>query len=550
MMNDAEAIRKIVEPVAPVEPNLLCEDLHTVFAQRRADSLVVLSNGIPIGFISYRKVADIFSNQFGYAVYQRLPISELMVPDFLTVDVNDSISEIVESALAREKSSVYEDIVAVQEGKYVGMISIARVLLEQRNRIREHAQELEESRSNLVKSNEQLHDALANLKHTESQFVQVEKLASIGTLAAGVAHDFNNMLAVILSSSQMLRMKHPQTSILLKYCDIIDNATQRASQLTKQLLQFSQKHFVTLNRTSLNDLITETVKILERSIDKNIQISLDLQSGLPSIEADDTQIQQVIMNLTLNARDAMRHGGVLSMATDVTDLDEHQRTVFDTDSPGPFIRLRIEDTGEGIPEENIKKIFDPFFTTKDFGKGTGLGLSVVYGIVKKHFGGINVKSTPGKGTIFTILFPPSKDPETIRPVLAAPTQRSGSGTILMVDDEELVLEVNASCLRELGYTVFTASSGIEGLQYISDYSDDIDIVLLDMMMPNMNGIETFHRMKSIRNDLKVFFVSGYTEEEKFRTVIENGALGLIRKPFELTLISQKIGEAIGHHQPV
>ncbi len=135
MMNDAEAIRKIVEPVAPVEPNLLCEDLHTVFAQRRADSLVVLSNGIPIGFISYRKVADIFSNQFGYAVYQRLPISELMVPDFLTVDVNDSISEIVESALAREKSSVYEDIVAVQEGKYVGMISIARLLLEQRNRI-------------------------------------------------------------------------------------------------------------------------------------------------------------------------------------------------------------------------------------------------------------------------------------------------------------------------------------------------------------------------------------------------------------------------------
>lgn len=549
MMNDAEAIRNIVEPVAPVEPDLLCEDLHEIFAHRQADSLVVLSNGIPIGFISYRKVADIFSNQFGYAVYQRLPISELMVRDFLTVDVGDSISGIVESALTREKSSVYEDIVAVKEGKYVGLISIARLLLEQRNRIREHAQELEVNKSNLTKSNEQLHDALANLKHTESQFVQVEKLASVGTLAAGVAHDFNNMLAVILSSSQMLRMKHQQTPLLLKYCDIIDHATQRSSQLTKQLLQFSQKHFVTLNRTSLNDLITETVKILERSIDKNIQIRLDLRSGLPSIEADDTQIQQVIMNLTLNARDAMKQGGVLSIVTDVTLLDVQQRTVFDIDGQGPFVRLRIEDTGEGIPEENIKKIFDPFFTTKDFGKGTGLGLSVVYGIVKKHFGSINVVSTPGKGTIFTILFPPSKELEIAAPEKPAPQQALGSGTILIVDDEELVLEVNASCLRELGYTVFTASSGMEGLQYVRDYSDDIDIVLLDMMMPMMNGIETFHRMKSIRNDLKVFFVSGYTEEEKFRTVIENGALGLIRKPFELTFISQKIGEAIGQHQP-
>ncbi|MCK9408910.1 MAG: ATP-binding protein [Bacteriovoracaceae bacterium] len=544
MNTDVITLNTIVDRVSPLDPAVLCEDLHSIFVQRKTDSLVVLNNGTPIGFLSYRKVADIFSGQYGFALYQKRPVVELMETDFLIVDLDYSISEIVELALGRDKNSLYEDIVTVSEGEYIGLISISRLLLEQRNEIRNRARELEDNKWHLTQSNVQLQNALENLQQTESQLVQIEKLASIGTLAAGVAHDFNNMLSAILSSSQLLRRKLDPQSPLLKYCDIIERATLRSSQLTKQLLQFSQKHFVKFQKISINALVEETLKILERSIDKNILIHKDLTEDLPFIEADDSQIQQVIMNLALNSRDAMKNGGVLTLSTDVIVLDEQYCRKHLTVKPGRYVRLTIQDTGDGIPEEHLPKIFDPFFTTKDVGKGTGLGLSVVYGIIKKHEGNITVYSEPGIGTKFSIYLMPSEGHAQYETKHQEALHIKGSGTILMIDDEEMLLEVNAGCIRELGYTVLSAQSGASGLSIYRQKKETIDLVLLDMMMPMMSGQETFRLLKIINPEVKVFFISGYTNEDKFKSVIDEGALGLIRKPFELSLISKKINEGM------
>ena len=549
MNTDVIALNNLIDRVAPLEPTVLCEQLHAIFVQRKTDSLVIVEGEKPIGFLSYRKVADTFSNQYGYVVFQKRPVAELMETDFLTIDADNSIADVVEQALDRDKHSLYEDIVTVSAGKYVGLISIARLLLEQRYRIRDQVRELEENKWHLTKSNRQLQEALENLKQTESQLVQVEKLASIGTLAAGVAHDFNNMLAVILASTEMLRLKLTELPALSKYCDVIEKATQRSSQLTKQLLQFSQKHFVEFKTVSLNTIVDETIKILERSIDKSISIRTVLTDDLPTVNADDTQIQQVIMNLALNARDAMKNGGTLTISTDTIYLDEKYSKTHKSVTPGFYVRLTVQDTGEGIAEENLPKIFDPFFTTKDIGKGTGLGLSVVYGIIKKHSGNVTVYSEPGKGTTFCIYFAPSEGQVQFEAVKKDATHRKGSGTILIIDDEEMLLDINASCLRELGYTVITAVDGDDGLRIYREAWGSIDIVLLDMMMPRMNGSETFARLRKINPAVKVFFISGYTDEEKFRSVIEEGALGLIRKPFDLPTLSQKINDVISEKMP-
>jgi len=544
MNTDLITLKTIVERVPPLDAATPCEELHDIFVRRKTDSLVILNQGKPIGFLSYRKVADTFSGQYGYAIFQKKPVVELMERDFLIVDLESTISDIVELALGRDKNTLYEDIVTVYNGKYIGLISISRLLLEQRNEIRNRARELEDNKWHLTQSNVQLQNALENLQQTETQLVQIEKLASIGTLAAGVAHDFNNMLSAILSSSQLLRRKLDPQSPLLKYCDIIERATLRSSQLTKQLLQFSQKHFVKFQKISLNALVEETLRILERSIDKNILIQKELSDELPFIEADDSQIQQVIMNLSLNSRDAMKNGGVLTLSTDVIVLDEQYCKKHLSVNPGRYVRLTIQDTGEGIPEEHLSKIFDPFFTTKDVGKGTGLGLSVVYGIIKKHEGSITVYSEPGIGTKFCIYLIPSDGQQQLEPKPQEISHVKGSGTVLIIDDEEMLLEVNAGCVRELGYTVLSAQSGASGLSIYRLKKETIDLVLLDMMMPMMSGQETFRLLKMINPEVKVFFISGYTNEDKFKSVIDEGAVGLIRKPFELSLISKKINEVL------
>ncbi len=531
------SLQKLISSTRFIEPSMPCEDVMKYFEHYKTQSIVVVDKGKPIGFLSYKKTADALSNRYGYALYQKRPVTELMLKDFLVVRVDSKFTDVVQWALARQSDSVYEDIVVVdKDGQYIGLISIDRVLKEQRIRILQQLEELETSRNELAAVNAQLQQALKELKTREEQLLQTEKMASIGTLASGIAHDFNNMLSVILSGIHMIKknLNPQQHSVILQYCNSIENAGKRSATLVRQLLDFSQKNIMNKKVLSLNDVILETTHILERSIGKEIKVELSLDANIPSIEADETQLQQIIMNLALNARDAMPQGGTLKLSTAVVTLNEVEVRQYPRLKAGSYVQLKVEDTGVGIPSEILHRIFEPFFTTKPVGKGTGLGLAVVYGIASRHGAHIDVQSKVGKGTTFTLFFPPyiTDAIPTKQDKKMTDEEFTGKGKILLVDDEELVLTVNGDFLTSLGYTILKARSGDEAIDIYRNGWKEIDLVILDMVMPGKNGRDTFYELKSINNNVKVLIASGYTSEQSTREMIRNGAVAFVQKPFD------------------
>ena len=538
---------RLVTPVPGIESTVPCEQVMELFEKHKTQSLVVLEDNKPIGFLSSKKTADALSSRYGYAVYQKRPVTELMLKEFLVVSVNHQFSDIVQRALVRKSDSVYEDIVVVRDGQYVGLISIDRVLMEQRIRLIQHAEEVEQNRNKLAEANKQLQQALKEIKTKDDQLLQSEKMASIGTLSAGIAHDFNNMLGAILSGTQMLKMKIPSDSPLMQYCRIVENAAQRSASLTRQLLDFSQKNIINKKVVSLNEVIRETIRMLERSIGKGIHVELALEQELEQIEADETQLQQVIMNLSLNARDAMPNGGTLRISTSMIELNEEYCLRKPQFHPGSYVQLDIKDSGTGIPSEVLPKIFEPFFTTKPVGKGTGLGLSVAYGIMQRHGGQITVASEVGKGTTFSIYFRSLvKKPYIRQEEIQMAPAISGEGTILLVDDEDLVLFINGEFIESLGYHVLRAASGEEAIHIYEAQDQKIDLVILDMLMPGKSGQETFRDLQAINPDVKVIIATGYTDETATRAVLQDGASGFIRKPFDHTEFSQLIQQVLSN----
>ena len=534
--------------VPAISPNFLCGKLKQYFEEHDTETVAVTLNNKPVGFLSYKNIAHHFLTQFGYALFQFRPVQEMMIVDFLIVDADEDLLAVVEKALQRPSTFVYDDIVVVRNGEYAGLVSIARLLLEQNNRISHQVDLLEQNTLLLETVNGDLEKAMDNLRRAEAQVIQAEKMAGIGTLAAGIAHDFNNVLNVILTSAQILSMKLPHDSPLLKYCSSIEQATSRSTGLTKQLLAFSQKDSMTMHHTSLNTIVTDTMKLLGRSLDKGIVPVIACDDGIPLVTVDETQIQQVILNLALNARDAMNGKGVLTVTTSSVTIDRDSKTADGRIIEyGEYVCLTIEDTGTGIPEDVIKKIFYPFFTTKAVGKGSGLGLSVVYGIITKHLGYIAVSSTIGVGTKFSVYFksaPAGKAPNSHIHIRTTVPPNTCKGTILLVDDEPIVLNVNAELLESFGYTIIKADSGAHAIELFRERHDEIAIVLLDMMMPGMDGYETFCALKNIHTEVKVLFVSGYGEEKKFTTALEEGALGVCNKPIDGPALSQLINTAL------
>ena len=543
MMNTMD---RLVTPVPGIESTVLCEQIMDLFEKHKTQSLVVLEDNKPIGFLSSKKTADALSSRYGYAVYQKRPVTELMLKEFLVVSIDHQFSDIVQRALVRKSDSVYEDIVVVRNGQYEGLISIDRVLMEQRIRLIQHAEDVEQHRNKLAEANTQLQQALKELKTKDDQLVQTEKMASIGTLSAGIAHDFNNMLDAILSSIHMLKMKIPIDSPLTQYCRIVENAAQRSASLIRQLLDFSQKNIINKKIVSLNEVIHETTRMLERSIGKEIHVELALEQELEPIEVDETQLQQVIMNLSLNARDAMPNGGTLRISTSMVSLSENECSQKPQIKTGNYVQLNIEDNGSGIPSEVLPKIFEPFFTTKPIGKGTGLGLAVAYGIVQRHGGQIKVTSDVGKGTKFSIYFKPfAKKLNAQQEEIQTAHAISGDGTILLVDDEDIVLFINGEFLESLGYHVFRAESGEEAIRIYEAQGRTIDLVILDMLMPGKNGQETLHELQSINPKVKAIVATGYTDEAATRAVLQDGAAGFIRKPFDHAEFSRLIRRVLG-----
>ena len=377
----------------------------------------------------------------------------------------------------------------------------------------------------------------------KAQLLQAQKMEAVGTLAGGIAHNFNNILMTIQGNTSLMLMKtdssHPHYKKLLK----IEEYIQYGSELSNQLLGFARGRLSELKVIDVNRLLKNSAAMFSRS-KREITIETDFAEDLWPVLIDPGHMDQVMMNLFVNAWQAMPGGGkILIWTRNITTTDS--RITPPQLKPGRYIQIAVTDTGTGMDEETRQKIFDPFFTTKKYGEGTGLGLSTVYSIIKNHEGHITVYSEPGKGSTFSIFLPATEKETGITPFPPI-TQHlmPGTETILLVDDEEIIKETGQTMLEELGYSVLTAQSGSEGIETYARHKHQINLVVLDMIMPDMGGAETFERLRAVAPDVKILLSSGYGLNHQVAAILDRGCNGFIQKPFNLTELSQKVREVL------
>ena len=375
----------------------------------------------------------------------------------------------------------------------------------------------------------------------ERQLQQAQKMESIGRLAGGVAHDFNNVLSVIIGYSELLLTKIPPDDPIHKKIKAIYDSGSKAATLTRQLLAFSRKQLLERKVISINTIIQDFLKILGKIVGEDIVFKTYLCKESCTVEADPGQIEQILMNLIVNAKDAMPRGGEIIIETALVRLDEMYTDKHIEVKPGQYVLLAISDTGEGMDEEVMSKIFDPFFTTKEQSKGTGLGLATVYGIVKQHDGYIYVYSEKNKGTTFKIYLPASnKTAEETESKSVAGALPQGNETILIVDDNPSIRQLIIETLKPLGYHCLQAASGKEAIDVIRKYDGEVHLLLTDVVMPYMNGRELAEKIRKERPDIKIIFMSGYTENIiAHHGVLEQG-INYISKPITPIALTQKI----------
>jgi signal transduction histidine kinase len=365
------------------------------------------------------------------------------------------------------------------------------------------------------------------LRRSEEQLRQAQKLEAVGRLAAGISHDFNNLLSVVLSYSEELLNELPEGSASRRDAGEIHRAGERAAELTRQLLVFSRQQVLAPKILNLNELLTGLGRMLARVVGEDVDLTILPSPRLGQVKADPGQVEQVLMNLVVNARDAMPAGGKLTISTSNVDLDETYAREHLNVEPGPYVMVSVSDTGVGMDRTTQARLFEPFFTTKGPGRGTGLGLSTVFGIVKQSRGSIWVYSEPGHGTTFKIYLP-RVDAAADRPVPAiAPV--GGSETILLVEDEPQVRAVVRRALERSGYSVLVANDPIDALR-IADEADGIDLLLTDVVMPQMNGRELAERVRTRRPDTRVLFMSGYTDDAILRHGVLDEGVPFLQKP--------------------
>jgi PAS domain S-box-containing protein len=352
-------------------------------------------------------------------------------------------------------------------------------------------------------------------KNLEEQLRQAQKMEAIGQLAGGIAHDFNNILSAIIGYGTLLQMETEKDDELRASIDPILDAADRAANLTHSLLAFSRNQLLKTEPVDLNDIVRHVEKLLSRIIGEDIELRTRLREEPVMINADRGQIEQVLMNLATNARDAMSRGGAFVIETDTSQLQEHPAESAGTLKPGWYAVLSVSDTGMGMDEATQKKAFEPFFTTKESRKGTGLGLSMVYGIVQQHHGSITLRSEQGKGSLFKLHIPLLNPKEAARPLRmdAHEAVPRGSETVLVAEDDDAIRELSQTVLTASGYHVIEARNGEEAVEQFRKYKDGIRMVLLDMIMPKMSGREAYEEIRKIGGDVKVLFVSGYTADK-------------------------------------
>ncbi len=378
----------------------------------------------------------------------------------------------------------------------------------------------------------------------EDQLRQSQKMEAIGLLAGGIAHDFNNILTTIIGYGNLLDIQMKEGVPVKSYLKQILASAERATHLTQSLLAFSRKQPIDMRPSNLNEIIKRTENFLCRLIGEDVELRTVLTDANPFIVADGGQIEQVLMNLATNARDAMPNGGILTIETEVIKVDEAFQRIHLFERPGMYALISVTDTGIGMDEKTKEKIFEPFFTTKEVGKGTGLGLSIAYGIIKQHNGNISIYSEPGRGSTFKIYIPliASKAEETLKKVLLQP--QGGTETVLLVEDDERVRELIGIILKEAGYRVIEAVDGEDAMAKYADNRDAIQILVSDVIIPKMNGKEVYENIKKTNPELKALFISGYTADIVHKKGILEEGLHFISKPILPDVLLRKIRDIL------
>jgi Signal transduction histidine kinase regulating C4-dicarboxylate transport system len=383
----------------------------------------------------------------------------------------------------------------------------------------------------------------------EMQIAQGQKMQAIGQLAGGIAHDFNNMLTAIIGFSDFLLMNHRPTDPAFQDIMNIKQNANRAAGLVRQLLAFSRQQTLRPQVLQLGDVLSELSILLSRLLGENIELKLDQASGLWPVKADLHQFEQVIINLAVNSRDAMPGGGKLTIRTANVDERESRELGSLQILPGEYVLIEVRDTGCGMSEEVKQKIFEPFFSTKEVGRGTGLGLSTVFGIVKQSGGYIHVESEEGRGTAMCVYLPRHQEaPGEVEPRperrVEKPKDLTGRGTVLLVEDEDAVRSFAARALGQRGYQVLEASTGTEALDVFESHQGDVDLVLSDVVMPEMDGPTLMAKLRRDRPDLKIIFISGYAEDSFRKHLAENEDFMFLQKPFDLKELAAAVKAAL------
>ncbi len=503
-----EALKKSEEQL-----RLLIENMGDMVSRHLADSTITYVSPSCESLLGY-KPEDLINTRSGKFVH----------PD----DVEETMAVINNAASQHDEHYRLEHRLRHKDGKYIWVETVGRLVYGPDDNLCE----IQCTARDINQRKQAEEEKLA----LERQVQQAQKLESLGVLAGGIAHDFNNLLVGVLGNADLALLDmSPESPARGRILDI-EVAAKRAADLTKQMLAYSGKGKFIVNYIDLQSLIEETVHLLDVSISKKVVIRYDFAESVPPIEADATQIRQILMNLVVNASEAIGNkSGVVSIRTGAMDCDQAylDETCLDNDLPeGTYSYLEVSDTGSGIDDDTVPKIFDPFFTTKFTGRG--LGLAAVLGIVRGHKGAIKVYSEPGKGTTFKALFPASQDSAFSPDILVSSKieAKFENKTILLVDDEETVRAVGRQMLEHLGIEVTTAADGREALELFKQDPDRYDCIILDLTMPHMDGEETFREMRRVRGDILVVLSSGYNEQDLIARFAGKGLAGFIQKPFQ------------------
>ena len=548
MLEDFYQITGMLGAVLDVSGKVLVavgwQDICTKFHRCHPDSLknciesdTVLTNGVPIGSYKHYRCKNNMWDMVTPLVVGGRHVGNIFIGQFLYDD------EIPDVELFREQARRY----GFDEKEYLAALErVPRFSRETADAGMQFYAKLTSMVSTLSFSSIKLSRMFNERIHLEEQLRQSQKMEAVGQLAGGVAHDFNNVLQVISGYGNLMKMGDKLNDQQKEEIDHILSAAEKAAQLTKGLLAFSRKQVMALTQVNLNDIIENVKKFLVRIIGEDIQLKTITYENRLKVYADLGQIEQVLINLATNARDAMQKGGLLTIETGFQAIEASNVHEFDRSEPGRYAVMTISDSGSGMDKETCKRIFEPFYTTKEIGKGTGLGMAIVYGIIKQHNGFINVYSEPGQGTTFRIYIPicetePDEPEEKV--LLVAPPQ-GGTETILLAEDDVDVRKLVVSILTRFGYDVIQAVDGQDVIDKFATHKDSVSMILMDMIMPKKNGKEAYEEIMLIKPNVKILYSSGYTADFIQNRGVSEEGIELIMKPVQPMELLRKVREIL------